>query len=70
MCRLGAFVRFYTEREGIKYDTTRMKPECWPLRSNWIHELGVVSVALYLRDFQFQHPLIPERVCDVSKRSG
>jgi hypothetical protein len=45
MCRLEAFVRFYTEREGIKYDgrgVDQTEARVLPRRSIWIHELGVV----------------------------
>jgi hypothetical protein len=50
MCRLEAFVRFYMERGGIKYDRGVDQTEARVLgvssiwTHKWTHELGVVSV--------------------------
>ena len=53
MYLLEAYVRFYMEREGIKYDRREVdqtEARVLATRFNWTHELGVVPVTLYLRN--------------------
>ena len=50
---MEAFVKFYMEREGIKYDSNQTEARVLAVRSIWIHEPGIVFVALYLRNLQF-----------------
>jgi hypothetical protein len=66
---LEAFVRFYMEREGIKYDrrgVDQTEARVPPMRSIWTYELGIVSVALYFCNL-YSNTLKYLESCGVSK---